>query len=71
MRHPADVPRKEADRVTLSEKHGPSLTPYKGEAEAAIREESRKDFEKNVKPVVEQLEAWRRDSARATAPLVG
>lgn len=52
-------------------KHGPSLLPYKGEAEAAVREVSRKDYEKNVKPVVEQLEAWRRDSASSTKPVAG
>ena len=54
-----------------AKKHGPGLIPYKDKAEAVVREESRKDFKKNVRPVVEQLEAWRRDSASSTTPVVG
>ena len=41
------------------------------EEEARQREESRRDFEINVLPIVIALEAWRRWSSRQQGPRVG
>jgi hypothetical protein len=48
-----------------------TLTPFKDRREALTRAESARDFQKNVRPIVDRLEAWRRKSATSTEPKCG
>jgi hypothetical protein len=47
------------------------LIPYKLASESSLREENKKDFQKNIKPVLDQLETWRKESATSTQPSAG
>ena len=48
-----------------------TLTPFKDDHEVLTRMESARDFKQNVRPIVDRLEAWRRQSAYALEPKCG